>query len=144
MIPRPSDRLGRSALRPMAEINVTPLVDVMLVLLAIFMVTAPMLVASIKVDPPRAAAAQNTAARDPVVVSIRRDGAMAVGREQVSLGELAGRVGAAAHGAQDTAILINADKATPHGAVVAAMDQLVRAGFGHLAIVANPDAGTRR
>ena len=77
-------KIGEGLYQPLAEINVTPLVDVMLVLLIIFMVTAPMLAAGIKVNLPSAKTAQPLDARDPVIVAVTKDGAVSVGRDSVS------------------------------------------------------------
>jgi len=140
---RPSQRLARSGYRPLAEINVTPLVDVMLVLLAIFMVTAPMLVASIKVDLPEAAAARPQDKHEPVVISIRADGSLALGHERVAEGDLVAKVAAQTQGDKARPILVNADRATPHGRVVAVMDRMMQGGFTRFGIIADPVAAPR-
>ncbi len=87
-----SRKIGEGLYQPLAEINVTPLVDVMLVLLIIFMVTAPMLATGIKVNLPSAKSAQPLDAKDPVVVVVARDGAVSVGKDPVSSGELVTKV----------------------------------------------------
>ena len=85
-------KIGEGLYQPLAEINVTPLVDVMLVLLIIFMVTAPMLASGIKVNLPKAQTAQPLEAKDPVVVVVAKDGAVSVGKDSVSR-ERSGRDG---------------------------------------------------
>ena len=74
-------KIGEGLYQPLAEINVTPLVDVMLVLLIIFMVTAPMLAAGIKVNLPGAKTAQPLESKDPVIVAVTKDGAVSVGKD---------------------------------------------------------------
>ena len=76
-------KIGEGLYQPLAEINVTPLVDVMLVLLIIFMVTAPMLATGIKVNLPNARTALPLESKDPVVVVVARDGAVSVGKDPV-------------------------------------------------------------
>ena len=85
-------KIGEGLYQPLAEINVTPLVDVMLVLLIIFMVTAPMLATGIKVNLPSARTATPLEAKDPVVVVVAKDGAVSVGKDPVSRDELAAKV----------------------------------------------------
>ena len=90
-------KIGEGLYQPLADINVTPLVDVMLVLLIIFMVTAPMLATGIKVNLPSAKTAQPLENKEPVVVAVAKDGSLSVGRDAVSRGELAeARIGRAA------------------------------------------------
>ena len=82
-------KIGEGLYQPLADINVTPLVDVMLVLLIIFMVTAPMLATGIKVNLPSAKTAQPLENKEPVIVGVAKDGALSVGRDAVSWDELA-------------------------------------------------------
>jgi biopolymer transport protein TolR len=82
-------KVGEGLYQPVAEINVTPLVDVMLVLLIIFMVTAPMLATGIKVNLPSAKTAQPLETNQPVIVVVAKDGALSVGKDAVSRDELA-------------------------------------------------------
>ena len=84
-----SQHLGGGGLhRPLADINITPLVDVMLVLLIVFMVTAPMLATGLKVDLPQAKASQPVNPKEPIVVSVTSDGGIAIGTETVALNDL--------------------------------------------------------
>ena len=85
-------KVGEGLYQPLAEINVTPLVDVMLVLLIIFMVTAPLLASGVKVNLPSARTAQPLEAKNPVVVVVAKDGAVSVGKDQVARDELAAAV----------------------------------------------------
>src|SRR5271165_5696314 len=82
-------KVGEGLYQPLAEINVTPLVDVMLVLLIIFMVTAPMLAAGIKVNLPSAKTAQPLETKGPVVVAVTKDGELSVGKDAVTRDRLA-------------------------------------------------------
>lgn len=123
--------------RPLAEINVTPLVDVMLVLLIIFMITAPMLAAGLKVNLPKAQAARPLEARPPVVLTLTADGTLQLDQDRLTLAELVpalvarlGDPGAAA------AIHVRGDREVAYGEVVRVMDELARAGFTRLALVA--------
>src|SRR5271163_5284486 len=77
-------KIGEGLYQPLAEINVTPFVDVMLVLLIIFMVTAPMLATGIKVNLPNARTAEPLESKDPIVVVVARDGTVSVGKDSVS------------------------------------------------------------
>src|SRR5213082_1647919 len=85
-------RSRRAKFRPMAEINVTPMVDVMLVLLIIFMVTAPLLAVGVPVDLPKSTAALLTQPKEPVVLSLDRDGGTFIGNKQVDPGDLKDRL----------------------------------------------------
>src|SRR5580698_10586064 len=91
-MPMKPGKVGEGLYQPLAEINVTPLVDVMLVLLIIFMVTAPLLATGIKVNLPSARTAEPLEARNPVVVVVARDGAVSVGKDPVARDELAATV----------------------------------------------------
>ena len=132
------DRDGDELYRPLAEINVTPLVDVMLVLLIIFMVTAPLLTPGVKVDLPKAGSATALNPKAPLIVSVGRDGALAFGADAVALDALADAVKAKMGDDRDEVVHIRGDREAPFGAVVAAMDRLKLAGVTHLAIVTAP------
>src|SRR5579862_6721221 len=84
---------GETAYSPLAEINVTPMVDVMLVLLVIFMVAAPLLTVGVPVDLPKTTVAKVTELKKPLVVSIDRDGHTFIGDSRVAEGDLAGELG---------------------------------------------------
>jgi biopolymer transport protein TolR len=129
---------GDDLYRPLAEINVTPLVDVMLVLLIIFMVTAPLLTPGVKVDLPKANSAKALNPKEPLVVSIGKDGRLAFGSDEVTLETLASAV-AAKMGEDTTQVVhIRGDKDAAFGNVVSAMDRLRLAGIAHIAIVTAP------
>jgi biopolymer transport protein TolR len=131
---------GDDLYQPLAEINVTPLVDVMLVLLIIFMVTAPLLTPGVKVDLPKAASATALNPKAPLIVSIGKDGALAFGSDAMTLDGLAAAVKAKMGDDATQVVHIRGDKEAPFGAVVQAMDRLTLAGVTHIAIVTAPGA----
>jgi biopolymer transport protein TolR len=124
--------------RPLAEINVTPLVDVMLVLLIIFMVTAPLLSAGLKVNLPNASAARALDDKAPLEIGVDRDGGLWLGSQRVELDALADAVKAKMGGDADRLVRIRGDKDAAFGRVVAALDRLSQGGIAHVAIVASP------
>ena len=126
-------RRGRGA--PMSEINVTPFVDVMLVLLIIFMVASPLLTAGVPVDLPESkAAALPQPAKPPTVVSIDAAGAVFIGEEPVELNGLPAAV-AASGGAEEERIYLRADGSVPYGRVNQVMGELYNGGFRNIAFV---------
>ena len=128
---------GRGAL---AEINVTPLVDVMLVLLIIFMVSAPMLTRGIDVNLPRAASAA-VIEEDRVTVTVRRDGQFLVEGHPVVDAMLVDEVRKAGGGRGDVAVYLEGDAEVAYGRVLAAMDALRQAGIERVALVTEPLPG---
>ena len=123
---------------PMAEINVTPLVDVMLVLLIIFMVTAPLLVAGVPIDLPESRAGALDQEAEPVQVAIDGQGTITVDETPVSDAELprvlAG-IAAQPQPAEGRRIYLRADKALDYGKVMGVMGELNRAGLNRVALV---------
>ena len=130
-------RRGRARRAPMAEINVTPLVDVMLVLLVIFMVTAPLLKAGVPVDLPDSRAKALAEAERQVTIAMTRDGAVYLDDVPVASGELAARLTALPPGADGNSqpVTLRADKALDYGRVIAVMGELNRAGFTAITLV---------
>ncbi len=129
-------KIGEGLYQPLAEINVTPLVDVMLVLLIIFMVTAPMLAAGIKVNLPSAKTATPLEAREPVVVVVAKDGALSVGKAPVSRDALAATVKAKL-GDSNSVVQLRGDREASYGDVVSVMDDLAANGITRIAIVSS-------
>ena len=132
--------LGRSRRRgraPMAEINVTPLVDVMLVLLIIFMVTAPLMTAGVPVELPESRAKALTQDQQQVTLTIGRDGKIYIGKAEIGPGSLAARLAALPKGAdgKPPQVTLRADKALDYGRVMGVMGELNRAGFNSIALV---------
>ena len=129
-------KVGDGLYQPLAEINVTPVVDVMLVLLIIFMVTAPMLATGIKVNLPSAKTAQPLENKQPVVVSVTKDGAVSVGKDSVSRDELAATVKARL-GDSNGVVQLRGDRDAAYGDVVSVMDELAANGVTRIAIVSS-------
>jgi len=131
-------RRGRSKRRAaMAEINVTPLVDVMLVLLIIFMVTAPLLTSGVPIELPDSRANPLDQERDQVTISIDGEGQVFVDDDRVPEGGLADRL-AALHGAgKPPLVTLRADRGLDYGRVMAVMGELNHAGFNSVSLVTN-------
>jgi biopolymer transport protein TolR len=128
---------GGGRYEPLADINITPLVDVMLVLLIVFMVTAPMLAAGMFVDLPRARSARPLDRREPTIVTIAKDGRLFVGRDEVVRTGLTQAVRAKLAGNQNGQIYIRGDRDVVYGEIVGVMDQLALDGLAKIALVAN-------
>ena len=129
-------KVGEGLYEPLAEINVTPLVDVMLVLLIIFMVTAPMLATGVKVNLPAASTSAPLEARDPVVVSVTKDGAFAVGRDLVARDALVATVKAKLAGSSGV-VQLRGDRDAAYGEIVSVLDDLAANGVTRIAIVSS-------
>jgi biopolymer transport protein ExbD len=123
----------------MAEINVTPLVDVMLVLLIIFMVAAPLLVTGVAVDLPKTSAKALPSDVEPISVTIDAEGRRSIGDEQLTDAAFAARLAALkeARGAE-ARVVIRADAALPYGQVAALLADVTGSGFTRVALVNQP------
>jgi biopolymer transport protein TolR len=128
---------GNDAL--MSEINVTPFVDVMLVLLIIFMVTAPMMVQGVDVDLPTATAAPLPANEDLLIVSVDGDRTVYLNNQEVSVAFLAEKLGAILENLDSDAVYLKADKQVPYGVVVHVMSQIKKAGVKNLGMITLPE-----
>jgi len=129
-------RAGRGRrFRPVAEINVTPMVDVMLVLLVIFMVTAPLLTAGVQVDLPKTQAPPLKGDDQPLSVSVDAHGRIWVQETEVKLDELAPRLLAITAAKPDTRIFVRGDKTIDYGRVMEVMGTLGAAGIPKVALV---------
>ncbi len=136
----PSARSRRHGHRraPMSEINVTPLVDVMLVLLIIFMVTAPLLIAGVPIDLPESSAGALDQQAEPVQVSIDSAGALTIDETPVTDAELPAqlaRIAAEPQPEEGRRIYLRADKGLDYGRVMRVMGELNRAGLNRVALV---------
>ena len=138
-------RNGRSQLRgryrPLSEINVTPLVDVMLVLLIIFMVTAPLLATGVQVDLPESKAAALEQDEQPVAISIDASGIVYVDEIRIDLGALPQRlsqVAASSRAQGGPRIYLRADEGLDYGRVMLVMGEINRAGLRRVALVTSP------
>ena len=134
---QPSGRRRRHGRTPMAEINVTPLVDVMLVLLIIFMVTAPLLTAGVPVELPDSRANPLDQTPEQVTISIDREGAIFIDRDPVAPGGLADALAAIAGGGERPQVTLRADRSLDYGRVMAVMGELNRGGFNSISLVTN-------
>lgn len=125
---------------PMSEINVTPFVDVMLVLLIIFMVAAPMLTVGVPVDLPRSAAQPlPVAAEEPLSVTLSADGSLAIQSRPVAPADLVPRLQAILAERSDRRLYLRADGAIRYDEVMRLMGSLSAAGFSDIALVTDPD-----
>jgi biopolymer transport protein ExbD/biopolymer transport protein TolR len=123
-------------LAPLAEINVTPLVDVMLVLLIIFMVTAPMLTAGLNVNLPQAAAAKPSDVQKPIVVTIKADGMLSVGAEETARADIVAKLRGMIQTPQQI-VHVRGDRDVSYGEVVALLDDLALNGITRLSLIAS-------
>ena len=117
------------------EINVTPFIDVMLVLLIIFMVAAPLATVDVKVDLPVSNAAPAPRPEQPVMLSVRADGAMLVGERPVSEAGLGQAIAAATANDREQRVFLRADKSITYETIMRAMNALRSAGYVHVALV---------
>ena len=131
-------RTGRDH-RAFSEINVTPFVDVMLVLLIIFMVTAPMLEQGIDVDLPETTTQPLQMRDEPLVLSVKKDGTYHLARQQIAIEELQPKLKAIFEGTDQKEIYLRADKDAPYGTVVKAMAAARLAGAKTVGIVTEPE-----
>ena len=122
--------------RPMGEINVTPFVDVMLVLLIVFMVTAPLLTVGVEVDLPKTKAGAISADAAPLVVSIKSDGSLYLQETVVEPEALIPRLKAISNANPDVRIFVRGDRAVSYGEVLSVMGRIQSAGFEKVALVA--------
>ena len=122
--------------RPMGEINVTPFVDVMLVLLIVFMVTAPLLTVGVEVDLPKTKAGAINADAAPLVVSIKSDGSLYLQETVVAPEVLIPRLKAISNANPDVRIFVRGDQAVTYGEVLSVMGRIQSAGFEKVALVA--------
>lgn len=127
---------GNRRHRPMGEINVTPFVDVMLVLLIVFMVTAPLLTVGVEVDLPKTRAGQINADAAPLVVSIKPDGSLYLQETEVPSYQLIARLKAISEANPDVRIFVRGDAAVVYGEVLGVMGRIQSAGFERVALVA--------
>ena len=126
----------RAEAPPMSEINVTPLVDVMLVLLVIFMLTAPLLTSAIRLDLPQAEGLQSGEAPQAVTVALDAKGQLFFNDKPVDAAALAQQFEATARRSRETEVQLRVDEAVPYGQVVALMGSAQKAGLSRIGFVA--------
>ena len=125
---------------PMAEINITPMVDVMLVLLIIFMVTAPLLVAGVPVELPNTSAARISQPKKPVIVSLAGDGSLYIREEQVTRDTLVPKLTALRSTEGDMVVYVRADKTRAYGEVMEILGRVGESGYGRVSLLSQPKA----
>ncbi len=130
--------------RAMTDINVTPLVDVMLVLLIIFMVTAPLIQSGVKVDLPRASAQQMEHQEEKLVLTITRDRRIYLGNTEIAPAELERKLTSNARIQKEKELYLHADRSLPYGQVVEIMAVARRAGVESLGMITEPEKELRR
>jgi len=129
--------------RPMAEINVTPLVDVMLVLLVVFMVAAPLLTVGVPVDLPQTQAPPITEPKEPLVITVNSTGDIYLQETQVPTEALVPRLQAITNNNADATLYVRGDKAINYGRVLEIMSLVSQAGFKKVSLIAQmPKSGT--
>ena len=133
---------GRGA--PLSEINVTPLVDVMLVLLIIFMISAPMLTTGVSVDLPNAEASRMNIDEDQPMISVTKDQKIFLVDEEVSLDQLVERLKSDERIQELGEIFVQADEEVPYGDVVRVLAAIREAGIAKMGLVTDPLARTKR
>ena len=138
----------RRRYQPITDINVTPLVDVMLVLLIVFMVTAPLLTVGVQVDLPKVQNEPITTQVEPLVVTVQKDGSIALMQTPIDIAQLVPRLLAITANKPDTQIYLRGDAAINYGRVMEVMGTLSAAGFTKVALITElpnePAAATQK
>ena len=133
---RSTGRAQRGQFRPMSEINVTPFVDVMLVLLIVFMITAPLLTVGVPVDLPKTRAASLSDTDEPLVVTVNASGSIFLQEHETPLENLVPRLVAVTGANPDIKIFVRGDKAIYYGRVMEVMGAISAAGFKRVSLMA--------
>lgn len=132
-------RRGNS--KPMSEINVTPMVDVMLVLLIVFMVAAPLLTVGVPIELPQTRAQQLNTEQEPISLTVTADGQVYLGDELVQLDQVVARVSEAATNGTEERIYVRGDNLADYGAVMRVMGALSGAGFTRIGLITEQEQG---
>ena len=132
----PSGEAGEDRYQPLAEINVTPMVDVMLVLLVIFMVTAPLLTVGVPLDLPKTVAAAITDPKPPVILSLTRVGEVYIGDDRIEPDDLAERLAGLAAEDPTRIVYVRGDQTISYTQLMEALGLVNRAGFSKVTLVA--------
>ena len=138
---RSSGRASAGRYRPMSEINVTPLVDVMLVLLVVFMVTAPLLTVGVPVELPQTQAQPINEPKEPLVITLNREGAVFISETTVPIESLVARLQSITGGKPDALIYVRGDKEINYGRVLEVMSLVTAAGFHKVSLIAETPRG---
>ena len=134
-------RNPRKKNRSVSQINVTPFVDVMLVLLIVFMITAPLLTVGVSVDLPKTKASQLSAKGDPIVISIKQNGELFIQERVIGTLQLLPRLEAISSGNKNLRIYVRGDKNVPYGIVLDTIAKIKSSGFKKVALVAKLKEG---
>jgi biopolymer transport protein TolR len=132
----PTGEFGEDRYQPLAAINVTPMVDVMLVLLVIFMVTAPLLTVGVPLDLPKTSAAQLTQPQEPLVLSLDREGGSFIGNERVDPGDLKDRLARLAADDPDRIVYVRGDRTILYARLMEVLGLVSSAGFTKVSLLA--------
>ena len=130
-----NDDDGEPGYKPLAEINITPMVDVMLVLLIIFMVAAPLLVAGVPVELPKTTAARLGQSKKPMIVTLAADGRLQIRDEFVARENLIARLTQVRAAEGDAVVYVRADKKIPYGDVMELLGLVGEGGFGRVSLL---------
>jgi len=130
---------GNSKKRLVSDINVTPLVDVMLVLLIIFMITAPMMTQGVDIDLPQTTAKPLQQEKTPIIVTITKKGEFLLNNTKGSQAAIKQELAALAKKGTNDAVLLRADKEVPYGLVVSLMSDIKAVGFDKLGMITQPE-----
>ena len=135
----------RGSYKPLSEINVTPFVDVMLVLLIVFMITAPLLTVGVPVDLPKTKAKSIAESEEPLVITVNAEGVIFIQDTEVELENLVPRLAAITDNKPDTRIYVRGDKSIDYGRVLEVMGTVNVAGFTRVALIAElPKSRSRK
>ncbi|MGB8840635.1 MAG: protein TolR [Aliidongia sp.] len=138
------NRQGRRSYRPMAEINVTPMVDVMLVLLIVFMVAAPLLTVGVPVDLPKSQAPAINDSKEPIYVTINAEGEIFVQETKMAADNLADKLKAITNNNPEALIYVRGDKGINYGKVLELLGLIGSAGFTKASLIAElPQTGRK-
>ncbi len=128
----------RSNTGTMSDINVTPLVDVMLVLLIVFMVAAPLMTTGVPIELPKTQAKQLATPSEPLTISVQADRKVFIDKSEIALGDLAAKLQALAKNGNEEQLMVRGDTNVPYGAIMEVMGVLNSAGFTKISLVTTP------
>ena len=123
----------------MSDINVTPLVDVMLVLLIVFMVAAPLMTTGVPIELPKTQASQLNTPSEPLTISVQADRKVFIDKSEIALNELAAKLQALAKNGNDEQLMVRGDTNVPYGAIMEVMGVLNAAGYTKIGLVTSPE-----
>jgi biopolymer transport protein TolR len=135
-------RRGGRRVRPMSDINVTPFVDVMLVLLIVFMVSAPLLTSGVPVDLPEAQAKPLAIEKEPITITVDNEGRVFLKEDEVNVDDIVTRLAEVAPNGFDERIYVRGDRTASYGAIMRVMGLINGAGYRHIGLVSveEPDS----